>query len=123
MFGPDNSFMYCSALISHWPDRDNDDQEDQRAGGKDQRKSNLVGSTLTDGTFDEADHAIEERLAGPAVIAHDDAIRDDSGTTGDAGRSPPVSRITGADSPVIGDSSIDATPSMISPSPGITCPA
>ena len=34
-------------------------------------------------------------------------------------RSPPASRITGADSPVIADSSTDATPSMISPSPGM----
>ena len=35
-----------------------------------------------------------------------------------AERSPPDSRITGADSPVIADSSTDATPSTTSPSPG-----
>ncbi len=35
-------------------------------------------------------------------------------------RSPPDSRITGADSPVMADSSTDATPSTTSPSPGIT---
>src|SRR5882762_3369431 len=40
-----------------------------------------------------------------------------------AERSPPDSRITGADSPVIADSSTDATPSMTSPSPGIKSPA
>ena len=40
-----------------------------------------------------------------------------------AERSPPASRITGADSPVIADSSTEATPSMISPSPGISSPA
>ena len=40
-----------------------------------------------------------------------------------ADRSPPDSRMTGADSPVIADSSIDATPSMISPSEGMTSPA
>ena len=34
-------------------------------------------------------------------------------------RSPPASRTTGADSPVIADSSTEATPSTISPSPGI----
>ena len=34
-------------------------------------------------------------------------------------RSPPASRMTGADSPVIADSSTDATPSTTSPSPGI----
>jgi hypothetical protein len=40
-----------------------------------------------------------------------------------ADRSPPDSRITGADSPVIADSSTVAMPSMISPSPGMTSPA
>ena len=40
-----------------------------------------------------------------------------------ADRSPPDSRMTGADSPVIADSSTDATPSTTSPSPGMTCPA
>ena len=40
-----------------------------------------------------------------------------------AERSPPDSRITGADSPVIADSSTDAMPSMISPSPGMSSPA
>ncbi len=38
-------------------------------------------------------------------------------------RSPPLSRMTGADSPVMADSSTEAMPSTISPSPGITCPA
>ena len=38
-------------------------------------------------------------------------------------RSPPDSRITGADSPVIADSSTTAMPSTTSPSPGMTCPA
>ena len=36
-----------------------------------------------------------------------------------AERSPPLSRITGADSPVTADSSTDAMPSITSPSPGI----
>ena len=40
-----------------------------------------------------------------------------------ADRSPPDSRITGADSPVMADSSTLAMPSMISPSPGIISPA
>ncbi len=38
-------------------------------------------------------------------------------------RSPPDSRITGADSPVTADSSTVAAPSMISPSPGMNSPA
>ncbi len=40
-----------------------------------------------------------------------------------AERSPPDSRITGADSPVIADSSTEAMPSTTSPSPGMACPA
>jgi hypothetical protein len=38
-------------------------------------------------------------------------------------RSPPLSRITGADSPVMADSSTLAMPSTTSPSPGMTSPA
>ena len=38
-------------------------------------------------------------------------------------RSPPDSRITGADSPVIADSSTEAMPSITVPSPGIPSPA
>ena len=38
-------------------------------------------------------------------------------------KSPPDSRITGADSPVMALSSTEATPSMTSPSPGIISPA
>ena len=38
-------------------------------------------------------------------------------------RSPPASRMTGADSPVMADSSIEAMPSMTSPSPGTMSPA
>src|SRR5205807_1427306 len=40
-----------------------------------------------------------------------------------AERSPPDSRMTGADSPVIADSSTEATPSITSPSPGMKSPA
>jgi hypothetical protein len=39
-----------------------------------------------------------------------------------AERSPPDSRITGADSPVMADSSTDAMPSTTSPSPGMIMP-
>ena len=38
-------------------------------------------------------------------------------------RSPPLSRMTGADSPVMADSSTEAMPSITSPSPGIVSPA
>ena len=39
-----------------------------------------------------------------------------------AERSPPLSRMTGADSPVIADSSTEAMPSTTSPSPGMSSP-
>ena len=38
-------------------------------------------------------------------------------------RSPPLSRMTGADSPVMADSSTEAMPSITSPSPGMVSPA
>ena len=38
-------------------------------------------------------------------------------------KSPPDSRTTGADSPVMADSSTEAIPSITSPSPGMTSPA
>ena len=38
-------------------------------------------------------------------------------------KSPPDSRMTGADSPVMADSSTEATPSITSPSPGMVSPA
>ena len=52
-------------------------------------------------------------------------IRSDSTTVPPvtALRSPPDSRMTGADSPVTADSSTEATPSITSPSPGIRSPA
>ncbi len=40
-----------------------------------------------------------------------------------AERSPPDSRTTGADSPVIADSSTEAMPQTMSPSPGMSSPA
>ena len=40
-----------------------------------------------------------------------------------AERSPPASRMTGADSPVIADSSTEAIPSITVPSPGMPSPA
>jgi hypothetical protein len=45
-------------------------------------------------------------------------VRDHARAPSHGGRSPPDSRMTGADSPVMADSSTEATPSTISPSPG-----
>lgn len=61
----------------------------------------------------------------PCLAVIRTTIRSDSTTVPPvtAERSPPDSRITGADSPVIADSSTEAMPSMISPSDGIVSPA
>ena len=60
---------------------------------------------------------------GPAVIRT--LIQSDSTFVPavTAERSPPDSRMTGADSPVMADSSTEAMPSSMSPSPGINSPA
>ncbi len=62
-------------------------------------------------------------LPGSCVIST--TIRSDSTLVPPvtAERSPPASRITGADSPVIADSSTEAIPSITVPSPGIPSPA
>ena len=62
-------------------------------------------------------------LPGSCVIST--TIRSDSTRVPPvtAERSPPASRMTGADSPVIADSSTLAIPSITVPSPGMTSPA
>ena len=89
-----------------------------------QRQGDLVRRPLPGRPFDERDHAVEERLPGRR---RDVGRRSRSDSTRvppvTPERSPPASRTTGADSPVIADSSTDATPSTISPSPGMNCPA
>src|SRR5262249_4429079 len=107
-------------VARHRPQRHDDDQEDQGERREHERERDLVRRALPDGPFDQGDHAVEERLAGRRMsrttIESDRTVAPP--VTPD--RSPPASRMTGADSPVIADSSTDATPSMISPSPGMT---
>ena len=85
-------------------------------------EGDLVRSLLALGAFDEGDHPVEERLAGARGDAQ--TITSDSTLVPPvtAERSPPDSWITGADLPVIADSSTLATPSTTSPSPGISSP-
>jgi hypothetical protein len=68
---------------------------------------------------------IRSRKVSPGLDVISTTIRSDSTRVPPvtADRSPPDSRITGADSPVIADSSTDAIPSTTVPSPGITPPA
>ena len=68
---------------------------------------------------------IRSRNVSPALAVIFTTISSDSTRVPPvtAERSPPDSRMTGADSPVIADSSTVAMPSTTSPSPGITSPA
>jgi hypothetical protein len=68
---------------------------------------------------------MRSRKVSPAFAVTRTTIRSDSTRVPPVTpeRSPPDSRTTGADSPVMADSSMLATPSMISPSLGTTCPA
>ncbi|CAB3774007.1 hypothetical protein LMG30113_07400 [Burkholderia paludis] len=68
---------------------------------------------------------MRSRNASPGLTATRTTIQSDSTRVPPVTdeKSPPDSRITGADSPVIADSSTDATPSITSPSAGIVSPA
>lgn len=58
----------------HRPQRRRDDEENQGERGQNQRQGDLVGRALADRAFDEGDHAVEKRFAGPRRDLHDDAI-------------------------------------------------
>ena len=68
---------------------------------------------------------MRSRNVSPGLEVTCTTIRSDStiGAAGDGAAVTPDSRITGADSPVMADSSTTAIPSTTSPSPGMTCPA
>ena len=76
------------------------------------------------GALDQRDHPVQERVPGLLGDLDHDPVRQVTRVPPvTALRSPPDSRITGADSPVIADSSTDAIPSITVPSPGISSPA
>ncbi len=96
---------------------DGEDEDDRHAGEQDVERD-LVRRLLPLRALDQRDHPVEERRAGCAVMRT--LIQSESTCVPPvtAERSPPLSRITGADSPVIAASSTEATPSITSPSPG-----
>ncbi len=95
-----------------------------RQAGEQDVERDLVGRLLPLGALDQRDHAVEEGLARAGGDAHRDAGRTAPRVPPvTAERSPPDSRMTGADSPVMAASSTEATPSMTSPSPGMISPA
>jgi hypothetical protein len=86
------------------------EHEDQRQAGEEDVERDLVRRLLPLGALDQRDHAVEEGRARAAVIRT--RIQSDSTCVPPvtAERSPPDSRITGADSPVIAASLTEATP-------------
>jgi hypothetical protein len=106
-----------SSGSSRWRD------EDQRHAGEQDVERDLVGGLLALGTLDERDHAVDEGRAGCAVMRTRIQSESTCVPPVTAERSPPDSRMTGADSPVIAASLTEATPSMTSPSEGMMSPA
>ena len=80
-----NAVMYCSAFKAMRPERRGDDEEDQREGGQHQRQGDFVGRPLADGPFDQGDHAVEEGIAGMAVICTTMRSDKHAGAAGNAG--------------------------------------
>ena len=116
--------MYCLGVERHRPQRHGHDQEDEREGGQHQRQRDLVRRALADARL-RPGRSSGRGTIRPAPAVMRTTMRSDSTRVPPVTpeRSPPASRITGADSPVIADSSTEATPSMISPSPGMIWPA
>ncbi len=67
----------------HRRDRRHDDDEDQRQNRQQHGKRDLVGRLLPLGGFDEADHPIEERVAGVGGDAEEQPVGDDRRPGGD----------------------------------------
>ena len=104
--------------------RDHRQQKDNRQPGQQDIQRNLIRRLLPLRAFHQRDHAVQKRLAGVGRNPHHNHVAQHARSAGHRRlRSPPASRITGALSPVMADSSTDATPSITSPSPGIICPA
>src|SRR5262249_16829163 len=105
----------------HRPQRDDDDQENEGEGGEDEGEGNLVGGGGGGrGGGEKGEMRGEKKHPAAGAVTRTTSGGETTGAPPvPRGRPPPASRITGADSPVIADSSTDATPSMISPSPGM----
>ena len=103
--------------------RDGGEQEDDRQPGEQDVERDLVRRLLAARRLRPARSCGRGR-SRPARAVMRTTIWSDSTRVPPvtAERSPPDSRITGADSPVMADSSTEAMPSMISPSDGIISP-
>jgi hypothetical protein len=99
--------------------RDHGQQKDDGQAGEQNAERDLVGRLLARGAFDQGDHAVEEGLAGVGGDADLDPVRENLGAAGDGRAVAAGLADDGADSPVMADSSTEATPSMTSPSPAM----
>ena len=97
-------------------------KKDQRQARDQDIQRDLVRRLLALRAFHQRNHLVEECLAGIRGNADLDLIGKHLGAARNGARSPPDSRMTGALSPVITDSSTVAMPSITSPSPGIRSP-
>ena len=110
----------ATAYCENGSERRRREQEDERQHREQDRERDLVRRAAALRALDHRDHAIEEALALAARDAHDEPVRQHARAARDATRSRrPLSRSTGADSPVTALSLTEATPSTTSPSAGI----
>jgi len=82
-----------SCIVPHsmpWATGNYHDQEDQSKGGKKQREGKFIGASLTDRTFDQTYHTVQEGFTGAARDLHYDAIGKHDGTAVTPDRSPPL---------------------------------
>ena len=104
------------------PQRHDRGQEGDGEPGEQNVQRDLVRRLALLRAFDEGDHAVEGHFPGSWVTSMTSLSESTVVPPVTAERSPPDSRMTGADSPVIADSSTEQTPSMISPSAGMCLP-
>ncbi len=73
-----------AGVVRHRHERGGDDDEHDREAGEEDRQGDLVRRPLPDGALDEADHPVEERLAGVGGDRDDDAVGQHARAAGDA---------------------------------------
>ena len=118
-----NRYVGHAGVKRHGHQRDASEQKDERETGEQNIERDLVGVFCRSAPSTRA--IMRSRKDSPGLAVMRTTIRSDSTFVPPvtAERSPPLSRMTGADSPVMADSSTDAMPSITSPSPGMISPA
>ena len=81
----DDEVLRRAGVVGHRLQRDDRHHEDQRQRGEQHVQRHLVRRLLPGGTLDQADHPVDERLAGLGGDPHDDPVRQDLGAAGDRG--------------------------------------